>query len=35
MNRNYFSTKLDYVYPLGISAKIETGYQFYYPGYEL
>jgi len=29
-NRNYFSTKLNYVYPIGLSAKIETGYQFYY-----
>jgi hypothetical protein len=28
--RNYFSTKLDYVYPAGLSAKIETGYQLYY-----
>jgi outer membrane receptor protein involved in Fe transport len=28
--RNYFSTKLDYVYPIGMYAKIETGYQFYY-----
>jgi outer membrane receptor protein involved in Fe transport len=28
--RNYFSTKLDYVYPIGMSAKIETGYQGYY-----
>ena len=28
--RNYLSTKLDYVYPLGMHAKIETGYQFYY-----
>jgi outer membrane receptor protein involved in Fe transport len=28
--RNYFSTKLDYVYPLGLYAKLETGYQFYY-----
>jgi hypothetical protein len=27
--RNYFSTKLDYVYPLGLYAKIETGYQLY------
>jgi outer membrane receptor protein involved in Fe transport len=29
-HRNYFSTKLDYVYPLGMYTKIETGYQFYY-----
>ncbi len=28
--RNYFSTKLDYVYPAGLYAKIETGYQLYY-----
>ncbi len=28
--RNYFSTKLDYVYPVGLYAKIETGYQGYY-----
>ncbi len=28
--RNYFSTKLDFVYPVGLNAKIETGYQFYY-----
>lgn len=28
--RNYVSTKLDFVYPLGMSAKFETGYQFYY-----
>ncbi len=28
--RNYFMTKLDYVYPLGMYAKLETGYQFYY-----
>ncbi len=28
--RNYFSTKLDYVYPVGLNAKIEAGYQFYY-----
>jgi outer membrane receptor protein involved in Fe transport len=27
--RNYFSTKLDYVYPIGLYAKIETGYQLY------
>jgi outer membrane receptor protein involved in Fe transport len=29
-NRNYFSEKLNYVQPIGISAKIEAGYQFYY-----
>jgi outer membrane receptor protein involved in Fe transport len=28
-NRNYFSVKLNYVQPLGMSAKIETGYQIY------
>ena len=28
--RNYFSIKLNYVQPLGLSAKIETGYQLYY-----
>ena len=28
--RNYLSTKLNYVYPLGLSAKIEAGYQLYY-----
>ena len=28
--RNYFMSKIDYVYPLGMFAKIETGYQFYY-----
>jgi outer membrane receptor protein involved in Fe transport len=28
--RNYFSTKLNYVHPLGMNAKIETGYQVYY-----
>jgi hypothetical protein len=28
--RNYMSAKLDYVYPIGLSAKIETGYQLYY-----
>jgi outer membrane receptor protein involved in Fe transport len=27
--RNYFSVKLNYVQPLGMSAKIETGYQLY------
>ena len=29
-SRDYFSTKLNYVQPVGMSAKIETGYQFYY-----
>lgn len=33
-DRNYFSTKLNYVQPLGLSAKIETGYQFYYQDME-
>jgi hypothetical protein len=28
--RNYFSTKLNYVHPVGLVAKIETGYQLYY-----
>jgi outer membrane receptor protein involved in Fe transport len=28
--RNYSSTKLNYVHPIGLSAKIETGYQLYY-----
>ncbi len=28
--RSYFSTKLDFVYPLGMYSKIETGYQLYY-----
>jgi hypothetical protein len=28
--RNYLSSNLDFVYPLGLSAKIETGYQLYY-----
>jgi outer membrane receptor protein involved in Fe transport len=28
--RNYFSVKLNYVQPIGLSAKIETGYQMYY-----
>lgn len=28
--RNYFSTKLDYVYPMGMNTKLETGYQGYY-----
>jgi len=27
--RNYLSVKLNYVHPLGMSAKIETGYQLY------
>ncbi|MBG0859136.1 MAG: TonB-dependent receptor [Bacteroidales bacterium] len=29
-DRNYFSTKLDYIYPVGLNAKIEAGYHFYY-----
>ncbi len=29
-DRKYLSTKLDFVYPLGLSAKIEAGYQFYF-----
>jgi outer membrane receptor protein involved in Fe transport len=28
--RNYFSGKLDFVYPVGLNAKIEAGYHFYY-----
>ena len=28
--RDYYSVKLNYVQPLGMSAKIEAGYQFYY-----
>ena len=28
-NRRYFSTKLDFVYPLGLNAKVEAGYHFY------
>lgn len=28
--RRYFSSKLDYVYPLGMNAKLEAGYHFYY-----
>jgi hypothetical protein len=28
--RNYLSGKLDFVYPVGMNVKIETGYQFYY-----
>lgn len=28
--RNYVSTKVDYVQPIGMNMKIETGYQFYY-----
>lgn len=29
-DRNYFLTKLDYVYPVGMNVKIEAGYHFYY-----
>lgn len=29
-SRDYFSTKLDYVQPLGLNTKLETGYQLYY-----
>ena len=29
-NRRYISAKLDYVYPLGMDAKLEAGYHFYY-----
>ncbi|MBE0678761.1 MAG: TonB-dependent receptor [Bacteroidales bacterium] len=28
--RNYLSTKLDFVYPVGMNVRIEAGYQFYY-----
>ncbi len=28
--RNYFSLKLDYVQPIGLSAKVEAGYQLYF-----
>jgi outer membrane receptor protein involved in Fe transport len=28
--RNYYSVKLNYVQPIGMAAKIETGYQLYY-----
>jgi hypothetical protein len=28
--RNYLSTKLNYIYPIGMSAKLEAGYQLYY-----
>ncbi len=28
--RNYYSAKLNFVQPIGLSAKIETGYQLYY-----
>lgn len=29
-DREYFSAKLNYVHPIGMSAKIETGYQLYF-----
>lgn len=29
-SRNYFMSKIDYVHPLGLYAKLEMGYQFYY-----
>ncbi|MBN1117871.1 MAG: TonB-dependent receptor [Bacteroidales bacterium] len=29
-DRNYLSTKVDYVHPIGINTRLETGYQFYY-----
>jgi hypothetical protein len=29
-DRDYLSTKLDYVQPIGMSAKLEVGYQLYY-----
>lgn len=28
-SRNYFSTKVDYIQPLGVSVRLEAGYQFY------
>jgi hypothetical protein len=28
--RSYFSSKLDYVQPIGLKARLEAGYQFYY-----
>jgi outer membrane receptor protein involved in Fe transport len=28
--RNYYSAKVNYVQPLGMNAKLESGYQFYY-----
>jgi outer membrane receptor protein involved in Fe transport len=28
--RSYFSSKFDYVHPLGFSSRLETGYQIYY-----
>ena len=34
-SRNYISTKIDYVHPLGLFAKIEAGYQGYYQHDEL
>ena len=29
-DRNYFLTKLDYVYPVGMHTRLEAGYHFYY-----
>jgi iron complex outermembrane receptor protein len=29
-DRDYFSSKLNYVHPLGMNAKVEAGYQLYY-----
>jgi hypothetical protein len=29
-DRKYFSTKINYVHPLGMAVKLETGYQLYY-----
>jgi hypothetical protein len=28
--RNYYSTKVNYVHPIGMNTKIESGYQLYY-----
>jgi outer membrane receptor protein involved in Fe transport len=33
-NRDYISTKLNYVHPIGMDTKIEAGYQFYYQNME-
>ena len=29
-SRNYAQSKIDYVHPLGVSTRLETGYQFYF-----
>lgn len=33
-NRRYAKSKFDYVHPLGVSMRLETGYQFYYQDME-